>query len=565
MAVEAEVAGVEKVNPADQWVATDALGRKLPTFEEVGPRRPEKIVGVFYYVWVGNQTRKVVDISEILKQEPSDRQWGKRGAFHFWGEPEYGFYHASDPWVIRHDLQMLTNAGVDFLYFDVTNALIYEDTVKALLKVSSQMRESGIATPDLCFTTHAGSGTTINQVYDAFYTDPKWKDHWFHWEGKPLILGDADDKELRPELKEFFTIKFSWAWTDPAKPEQWQWLDNWPQDFAWKGDPGKAVQIPVSTAQHPTSSQGKSLRNGISPTVNPSYVTQLTDRGIQFQEQWDRALDVDPQVVMVTQWNEWIAQRFINGDSNFRENTFAGRPTKEGESYFVDVFSREFNRDIAPMKGGYTDNYYYQLIANVRKFKGMTPFEPRPPMTTIQIDGNFDDWRSVKREHIDPVGDTRHRDFEGTDPKTRYTNDSGRNDIIRCKAVRDKDYVYFNATTQGPLTPHRDRGWMFLLIDSDQEKSTGWQGYDLLINSTGESSLNVRILSWIDEGWKTVGTSEMAYQGSELELRVPSRFLGQSGDGFDFKWCDNAPHLNDATAFFLDGDSAPDRRFNFRF
>ncbi|MBR4103082.1 MAG: hypothetical protein IKK39_03345 [Thermoguttaceae bacterium] len=38
---------------ADTWVATDALGRQTPTFEEVGPVKNDqrRVVGIFYITW----------------------------------------------------------------------------------------------------------------------------------------------------------------------------------------------------------------------------------------------------------------------------------------------------------------------------------------------------------------------------------------------------------------------------------------------------------------------------------------------------------------------------------
>ena len=50
--------------------------------------------------------------------------------------------------------------------------------------------------------------------------------------------------------------------------------------------------------------------------------------------------------------------------------------------------------------------------------------------------------------------------------------------------ARDPKQVYFHATTAKPLTPATDSGWMWLLIDADQNPKTGWHGYDLLINRT---------------------------------------------------------------------------------
>ena len=39
---------------ADTWVATDALGRSLPGYAEVGPPRKRQ-VGIFYFLWVNHE------------------------------------------------------------------------------------------------------------------------------------------------------------------------------------------------------------------------------------------------------------------------------------------------------------------------------------------------------------------------------------------------------------------------------------------------------------------------------------------------------------------------------
>ncbi len=55
----------------DQWLVSDALGRSLPDQESTGPVRADKLVGVFYYVWLGTHGQKVNDITEILKKPKS--------------------------------------------------------------------------------------------------------------------------------------------------------------------------------------------------------------------------------------------------------------------------------------------------------------------------------------------------------------------------------------------------------------------------------------------------------------------------------------------------------------
>lgn len=555
--------GDEHERYAEHWVATDALGRALPTHDETGARRPGKYVGIFYFVWVGNHTAKVYDVSKILKEpDESKRAWGPRHAYHFGCEPEHGYFHASDPWVIRRDMQMLINANVDFIFIDVTNKLIYEKTVDELLKVIKQMRREGLRAPQVTFVTNASSGETINRIYDRFYKNRKHAGSWFEWGGRPLIFGIAKDPVLRKEVAEFFTIKRCWAWTDAIRrPNHWQWLDNYPQDYGWSESPDVPEQIPVATASHASNSQGKSYHNRSQPPVGTDYLTEHTDRGLHFEEQWKRAHEVDPKVVMITQWNEWIAMRFVKQG----QKVFAGRPPMKDSTWFVDVFTPEFSRDIAPMKGGYTDNYYYQMVAHIRRFKGMDAPARRPKQRQLHIDGKVEDWAGVPAVHRDPPGDTKHRSFRGTDPNTTYTNNFGRNDILSARVVEGNQVVHFMASTASALTPHTDDHWMILLINADQQNETGWEGYDLAVNWNSISESESMCAKWTKGKWKTEGKVAIGYRGKHLEVSVPNSFFPRKpGQGFDFKWVDNC-RLESVESLFLEGDAAPDRRFSFRY
>jgi hypothetical protein len=410
----------------DHWVATDALGRTLPNHAQTGPKKDGKVVGVFYYIWAGAHGNQVHDISKIMKAYPSDPlspnnpNWGGVTSFHWWGEPEYGYFRSDDPWVIQRDLNMLSNAKVDFLFLDVTNANIYLPTVMKLCDESKKLRDQGVNTPQIVFTTNSKSGETINALYDQFYKPGLCAEQWFSRGGKPLIFGQANDPVLRPEVKDFFTIKYSWAQTQTAvQPHHWQWLDNHPQDFGWWINPQTPEQLSVSTAHHPSNPHGKSFNNKQQPAVNADYLTGLSHQGLEFAQQWSRVFEVNPEVVMITQWNEWLAQRFIwdKGPGNY-----AGRPISNGYSHFVDVLNEEFNRDIAPMKGGYTDNYYYQMVSNIRKFKGMAPLPSFSTPKTIGIDGNFGDWSDVTPIFYDPRGE---RDLHEHDGSKRHHQHSG--------------------------------------------------------------------------------------------------------------------------------------------
>jgi len=545
-------------------VAIDSLGRKLPTFEEVGPRREGKYVGVFYYIWQGTHGDKVYDITKILAEKSDNPKWGPAHAYHFWGEPEEGYYRAEDPWVIRRNLQMLSQADIDFIYFDVTNTVTYLGIVGKVCEISLQMRSEGIHTPLVCFTTASSSGKTINKIYNEFYKKDLYKDLWFCWQGKPLIMGDKNDAELLAEAKEYFTIKYSWAATDTVNnPNHWQWLDWTPQRWGWTEDPSIPEQITVSTAFHPANPHGKSYTNGKQPPVDEDYMTEFTGQGLFFAEQWERALEVDPQVVMVTQWNEWIAMRFI---WDKEDGEFAGRPINKGGSSFVDVFNEEFNRDIAPMKGGHTDCMYYQLISNVRKFKGMDKPVAINANGKISIGDDFSKWSKVSPVYHDPKGDTMHRDFRGYDPAVQYTNSTGRNDIVESRIAYDADNIYFYVKTEDEITPYTDKNWMHLYIDADCSKKTGWEGYDFAVNIDVIDSTKTTLSQFISGEWKAIATVEYKYDGNQMQIALPRKLISQFDNVcFEFKWADNPQVLYDITEFFLNGDTAPDRRSNYSF
>ncbi len=120
---------------------------------------------------------------------------------------------------------------------------------------------------------------------------------------------------------------------------------------------------------------------GRSYTGKKGQITEsgAVNYGYNFQEQWDRALEINPEFVFITGWNEWIAGRWFNWDVK----PFA----------FVDEYSAEKSRDIEPVKswGNNGDNYYMQLVSNIRKFKGMPEEEIASAAQTIDMN-NLATW-----------------------------------------------------------------------------------------------------------------------------------------------------------------------------
>lgn len=572
---------------SDTWVATDALGRSLPGYAECGPRKKNRFVGMFYFVTHNNNGAKEgpYNVTEILAADPVNPRWG--GGTHYWGEPETGYYIMKDEWMIRRHARQLVDAGVDVIVLDNTNDRIYKDVFVFIADVFRKMRAEGEKTPQIACLA---SQNSVMQLWDEIYSRGLYADLWFRWKGKPLlmfgqhIIGDRqlmDDVRFLKEITDFFTIRQSWAWTTlkwyDNGHDEWPWVDHYPQSVGWHESPDRPEYVPVAVAQHPLSNIGRSFKDGVEPERNEYDVTPVTDRGLYFDQQWQRALEVDPEFVFVTGWNEWTAGQMTRTDPDYEQEMKkwdffpgakcgkGGREVRMGEGYFIDQYNQEYSRDIEPMKGGHSDNYYYQLVANVRKYKGVERPEPVGAPVTIDMEGDFDQWRWVKKSYYDHVGDVTHRNSPGNFAAGPYINETGRNDIVESKVARDDDYVYFYVKTADALTPHTDPYWMLLFIDADKSHETGWEGYDLLVNAEFKNDRTSTVKTYDGESWSGSKGVAFRYEGNEMMVRVPRSYFGSGKLAFDFHWADGIQKLGDIEEFFLNGDQAPSRRANYRF
>ncbi len=109
---------------------------------------------------------------------------------------------------------------------------------------------------------------------------------------------------------------------------------------------------------------------------------------------------------------------------------------------------------------------------------------------------------------------------------------------------------------------------MLLLIDADKNPETGWFGYDYLINKNVIDDKTTTIMRYdsTDAKWDEAARLSYRCRGNGLELAVPRKLLGLDGGSFafDFHWCDNPTDLTDPISLCVNGDSAPNRRFNYR-
>lgn len=584
---------------ADTWVATDGLGRVMPTATE-SPLRTDKprTVGIFYVTWHDEgkfnlRSSYGGDVTRTLQEAPearfdNDHPAWKEGSLH-WGEPEAGYFLSKDRWLIRRDLSMLADAGVDVLILDVTNAVRYWEEWDVLFDEMQKMRALGNPVPQFCFWAFNGTVVeVVTQLYERIYKKGVARDFWFLWDGKPLMLYNAEpDHDANgggyhvgsypQEIYDFFTLRnFWWGYYEWGRHRYVGTEDNWsfgyemndgrvaalkPADLAARHQ-GRLEQMAVTPAQHPISITGKSWRRETKePPLNQydlpdsAYVPWLgrtmahpEGYGIYFQDRWDEAIAVDPDFIYINDWNEWTAGKYRAGfapgsTTDPGPTEFLGR---KNSFYFVDQYNAEFNRTIQPMKGGYADNYYFQMVQNIRRYKGV---RPQPVTRGYNTYSTYRDTR----------GDVIHRDHNGYGG-LHYTDTTGRNDIIETRVGLTRKNIIFEVTTAEALTPSTDKNWMFLYLDTDSNPATGWEGFDFCISGG-------LLQKSVDGTFVAVSPVYCTTNGNTLNITLPRNALGLTASAFtlDFKWADNPTDPADIISISTTGDTAPNRRFRYRF
>jgi len=553
------------------WPARDALGRRVPVEGEAPAPRRDRWVGIFYFLWHESEDGRSpnwdgpYDVSRILEadpeaiRKPTSPLWGPVGVYHYWGEPLYGYYRSDDPWVLRRHGQLLADAGVDTLIFDTTNAVTYTPTFLKLCEVFSEMRKEGEATPQICFMVNTRAGETARRIYEDLYKPGRYAELWFQWQGKPLMI--CDPAEADAELKAFFTLrKAHWPFQMVNTPYAWHWEATYPQPYGYTDDPAKPEMVNVSVAQNLRvqdgrvtnmsngDARGRSFHDG-KMDLSPGSV----NLGHNFEEQWKRVYELDPPFVMITGWNEWIAGRW---------------GTPDGPLVFVDQFDQQYSRDIEPGKCSHADNYYWQMAAHIRRYKGVPALPKASGPKTIRLDGQMRQWDDVRPEFAAHRGEGIPRNHAGV-AGLHYENKTGRNDIVACKVSRDDTNVYFYVRTAKPLTPWTDPNWMWLLISVDGDDANGWEGFEFIVNRKIQSDGR----TWLEKSeggwkWRPVARVRFAARGSEMHVVIPRRLLGLASRKklvLDFKWMDNVQKPGDILDTYVSGDAAPSARYRYRY
>ena len=541
----------------------DRLGRAIP---ETGGRR-DRLVGIFYFICNSFRSDSVPpDVSRIIAEDPTaatDMDHPAWGGSTYWGEPLFGYYMTEDEWVIRKHIEMLGFADVDFLVFDTTNRAIFYDQAVKIMSLLEEYLDADYAVPKVVFYTNTRAGETMDELYDRIYAKGLYRKTWFELEGKPLIIGRPE--ECRPEVREFFTHRISQWPLDEQHEDGFPWMEFIRPQRVYRKKDGTPEIVNVSVAQHPNVAHSDSAFFGEEGAWGRSYHNGRMDIrenayqfGFNFAEQWEYALQIDPEIVFVTGWNEWTAGQWrwdrsqpltytVKNDEG--ECTFYRPGMKEMRAVMCDCCTLEYSRDIEPMKGGYFDNYYMQLVEYIRRYKG-------------GADDPADDGDGLCYRDF-PKGNLA-RDTDGNG-NTHYVQRAGANDIRAMTVRSTADSVIFTAECAGDIRPEGNYMRLYVVPVGQEHYGSVLAPYKTKTYLFApDGSANVYLNK------KTARLEDVGVErdGAEIRYEIPKALLGLPPEGafsLDFKWADGVDADNTVEDFYLHGDAAPYGRLCYRY
>lgn len=589
--------------------ATDKFGREIAPMGYLKTDR-ERFVGLFYWMWISNTNyyyHNIFDCTKLMSTEegaaafwnidPSNaayQQLSQIGAFHFTNEPLYGYYNSSDPWVITRHMELFILVGIDFIFLDTSNSLIYDEDIRGsqfegvvkapsytLLDTMLELYEKGWDVPKVVFLTNTRSGERVEEIRRAFYDSGKYEALWFKPDGvRPMIIATTEQNDGASDtwgdVNKFVPVSAADQLYFDVKETQWPNKGSKPNGFPWISNRApqtyheESKAISVSVAQHGNLGFTDMIdRNSRGYNYKEQKVEENWQLGQNFENQWDTVFSLeekgkDVTFVNVTGWNEWVGMKFGNLDS---------------KAVMVDNFYEQYTRDIEPDKTLYQDTTLLQLTRNLRKFK----YEPAAEtyLWKTKTVRAFEDFEDVPAVYVDFEGDALARDYWSFDVKPTgpyYTDATDRNDILETRVVHDGTNLYFLVTTKEDVTAYESGdNWMNILIKTEAStEDNSFAGYNFAVNRAPDGNTTSVEKSTGGWNWESAGAAELLVEGNRMMITVPLSTLGLSADNvkFSFKVSDNVQKPSwfaaedaehDILHYYATGDSAPLGRYSYSY
>ena len=316
----------------------------------------------------------------------------------------------------------------------------------------------------------------------------------------------------------------------------------------------------VSVAQHTAGAFSYSLNpgrqnrgRGFSYEKGENIAEDIC-KGTNIEAQWDNLISADPKIAFICGWNEWVALKLVP-------------EWNKSLPIWVDTFNMEYSRDIEMMKGGYADNFYLQMLRNIRRYKGVAQTGAGVAPMKIDISSGAAQWENAK-SYENPATARTARDWRGFIPSLRYKCAGPENFIRRVKVAHDSENVYFLIEADGDIGPRNpcSENWMNLFIGVEGAGGDSWNGFQYMANRKPGKDGKIS-LEKLDGGFGFSDAGEVRYslRANLLQIEIPRKSLGMGKGKFAicFKVADGVVKPSDIADYYVSGEALPLGRLAF--
>ena len=571
-------------------VTIDDVGRVL---KSAGSELENKSVGIFYTQANGFHSgliSGIYDVTKIMAEYGpdvifhEDTPVSPNNNEHWWGEPLYGYYKSTDTYVIKNHVRQLTAAGIDYIVMDCTNAWLYNEALKSTLEYITELRQEGWDAPQVVLYIHSLNNKTVREAYNDIYSLREYEEAWYKKDGKPVIIAytdtekdiaesagrgvtDFDVPEYEPlsqEILDFFYfveprwpddyLRQGWPQYDPGKDTGYCWIE-WTQPLPVR-ETSLGTFMNAAVASHPSIPFSFSITRGAknwSRAYNPVLGVDAKNgvmQGTYFQACWDQIIEESPDTVFLVAWNFWTALKQLY----------------DGEYMLCDTATLEYSLSIELAKDTYKDNYYLQMMENMRDYKFTDEAEAYGEQT-IDINGSYAQWYNVGAVYRQIGQKAFRRASSSVDNSIPYRTALPDNNIQEVRIAHDKDNIYFMLRTEKNITSRgQASNWMNILLGTGEPSQKGWNGYEYIINRSGsENSADIVKLN-ADFTGETVGQADMKIKDNFMFISVPRNLIGMSDqNSLYFKAADSVETADDIMDYYVTGSALPLGRLSYEY
>jgi hypothetical protein len=90
--------------------------------------------------------------------------------------------------------------------------------------------------------------------------------------------------------------------------------------------------------------------------------------------------------------------------------------------------------------------------------------------------------------------------------------------------------IYVYARAAETITSHTEKNWMMLFLDADNNKATGWEGYDFVVNYNVIDETITTLCAYKNNTWQEIGVVKYQVKGNEFMVAIPRSLLGLTGE-----------------------------------